>query len=202
MTQIFDDGNRRLPVTVLEAGPCPVTQVKSVEKDGYNAVQIGFGVQKEQRLSKALKGHLNPSQPVKELREFRTDDVADFKVGDLLTVKDIEAGIKIDVVGTTKGRGFQGVVRKFGYAGGPASHGSMFHRRGGSYGHCQTPGHVIKGKKMPGHMGHVQRTVQNLEIIKVIPEKNLLLVRGSLPGPNGGTVLIRPAKKNKMNKAA
>jgi large subunit ribosomal protein L3 len=204
MTQIFDDSNRLLPVTVLEAGPCPVVQVKSKATDGYNAVQIGFGAQKEHRLTKAERGHLAKGKvsPVRELREFRTETPEDYKVGDILTVDAIEAGIKVDVIGTTKGKGFQGVMKRFGYAGGPASHGSMFHRRGGSFGCRQTPGHVYKGKNMPGHQGDVQRTVQNLVVVKTIPEKNLVLVLGSLPGPNGSTVLIRPAKKAKANKAA
>ena len=193
MTQVFDDENRLIPVTVIEAGPCPVTQVKTSDKDGYAAVQIGYRPQKQQRLSKAARGHFKKAgvDTHAELSEFRTDDGAELNVGDILTVDRFEAGQKIDVIGTSKGRGFQGVVKRYGFAGGPASHGSMFHRRGGSYGMCQWPGHVIKGKKMPGHMGDVQRTVQNLTIVKVLADENLILVKGSIPGSRGSLVTVR-----------
>ena len=202
MTQVFDDSNRMIPVTVIEAGPCPVTQVKSDETDGYNAVQIGFRAQKAQRLSKAARGHFEKAgvEAQAELSEFRTNGDHDLNVGDVLTVEHFEAGQKIDVIGTSKGRGFQGVVKRYGFAGGPASHGSMFHRRGGSYGMCQWPGHVIKGKKMPGHMGDVQRTVQNLTVVKVVPEKNLILIKGSVPGARGSLLTVRSAVKNKVRK--
>lgn len=203
MTQVFDDENRLVPVTVIEAGPCPVTQVKSTEKDGYDAVQIGYRPQKEHRLSKAALGHFKKAgvDPVAELQEFRTNGDAEIKVGDILTVAKFEEGGKIDVIGTSKGRGFQGVVKRYGFSGGPASHGSMFHRRGGSYGMCQWPGHVIKGKKMPGHMGDARRTVQNLQIVKVVAEKNLILIKGSIPGSRGSLVTVRTAVKNKAAKA-
>lgn len=199
MTQVFDENNRLVPVTVIEAGPCPVTQIKSSEKDGYDAVQIGFRPQKEQRLSKAALGHFKKAgvDPVAELQEFRTKGEIDVNVGDLLTVEKFEPGQKIDIIGTSKGCGFQGVVKRYGFAGGPATHGSMFHRRGGSFGMCQWPGHVIKGKKMPGHMGDVQRTVQNLKIVKVIAEKNLILIKGSVPGSRGSLVTVRTAVKTK-----
>ena len=202
MTQVFDDANRMIPVTVIEAGPCPVTQVKSDETDGYNAVQIGFRAQKAQRLSKAARGHFEKAgvEAQAELSEFRTNGDHELNVGDVLTVEHFEAGQKIDVIGTSKGRGFQGVVKRYGFAGGPASHGSMFHRRGGSYGMCQWPGHVIKGKKMPGHMGDVQRTVQNLTVVKVVPEKNLILIKGSVPGARGSLLTVRSAVKNKVRK--
>lgn len=203
MTQVFDDANRLVPVTVIEAGPCPVTQIKSAEKDGYDAVQIGYRPQKEQRLSKAARGHLEKASvdPVAELQEFRTNGRLDLNLGEVLTVEKFEAGQKIDVVGTSKGRGFQGVVKRYGFSGGPASHGSMFHRRGGSYGMCQWPGHVIKGKKMPGHMGDAQRTVQNLTVVKIVPEKNLILVKGSVPGARGTLLTVRTAIKQKASKA-
>jgi large subunit ribosomal protein L3 len=203
MTQVFDEDNRLVPVTVIEAGPCPVTQVKSTEKDGYDAVQIGYRPQKEHRLSKAALGHFKKAgvEPVAELQEFRTNGDAELSVGDILTVEKFEEGQKIDVIGTTKGRGFQGVVKRHGFSGGPASHGSMFHRRGGSYGMCQWPGHVIKGKKMPGHMGDARRTVQNLQIVKVVAEKNLILIKGSIPGSRGSLVTVRTAVKNKAAKA-
>jgi len=203
MTQVFDENNRLVPVTVIEAGPCPVTQVKTPEKDGYSAVQIGYRAQKEHRLSKAALGHFKKAgvEPLAELREFRVESEAELNVGDVLTVEKFEAGQKIDVIGTSKGRGFQGVVKRYGFAGGPASHGAMFHRRGGSYGMCQWPGHVIKGKKMPGHMGDVQRTVQNLTIVKVLADKNLILVKGSIPGSRGSLVTVRTAVKNKTPKS-
>ncbi|ADE54709.1 50S ribosomal protein L3 [Coraliomargarita akajimensis] len=203
MTQVFDENNRLVPVTVIEAGPCPVTQVKTSEKDGYSAVQIGYRAQKEHRLSKAALGHFKKAgvEPLAELREFRVAAEGELNVGDVLTVEKFEAGQKIDVIGTTKGRGFQGVVKRWGFHGGPASHGSMFHRRGGSYGMCQWPGHVIKGKKMPGHMGDKQRTVQNLTVVKVLADKNLILVKGSIPGSRGGLVTVRTAIKNKTPKA-
>lgn len=203
MTQVFDENNRLVPVTVIEAGPCPVTQVKTSEKDGYSAVQIGFRAQKEHRLSKAALGHFKKAgvEPLAELREFRVENEGELNVGDVLTVEKFEAGQKIDVIGTSKGRGFQGVVKRYGFAGGPASHGSMFHRRGGSYGMCQWPGHVIKGKKMPGHMGDVQRTVQNLTVVKVIADKNLILVKGSIPGSRGSLVSVRTAVKSKTPKS-
>ena len=202
MTQVFDEDNRLVPVTVVEAGPCPVVQVKSLDSDGYDAIQLGYGSQKEQRLSKAELGHLNKSniEPVANLQEFRTSGDTELAVGDILTVDRFDEGQKIDVIGLSKGRGFQGVVKRYGFAGGPASHGSMFHRRGGSYGMCQWPGHVIKGKKMPGHMGNVQRTVQNLEIIKVISDKNLILIKGSVPGSKGGLLTVRTAVKQKKAK--
>jgi len=204
MTQVFDENNRLHPVTVVQVGPCPVTQVKTVEKDGYNAVQIGFKEQKEQRLNKAKLGHLAKAKQggLVHLREFRVEDISEFNVGDVLTAESFEEGQMIDVVGTTKGRGFQGVVKRYNFAGGPASHGSMFHRRGGSYGMCQWPGHVIKGKKMPGHMGDKRRTVQNLKVVKVLPEKNLVLIRGSVPGSIGSLLTVRTAVKNRNKQVA
>lgn len=204
MTQVFTEDNRLVPVTVIEAGPCPIVQVKSTEGEGYNAVQIGFGDQQERRKNKAALGHTKKAGvgPVMELVEFRTDKVDEFKVGDTLGVSQFVAGEKIDVIGTSKGRGFQGVVKRWGFSGGGASHGSMMHRRGGSYGQCQWPGEVQKGKKMPGRMGGTQITVQNLEIVKIVEDKNLLLIKGSFPGPNGGLVRIRKAKKNKAAAAA
>lgn len=203
MTQVFDDANRLTPVTVIEAGPCPVTQLKSADKDGYDAVQIGYRRQKEHRLSSAARGHLRKAgvEPVAELGEFRLNGEPDVAVGDVLTVERFEEGQKIDVIGTTKGRGFQGVVKRHGFAGGPKTHGSMFHRRGGSYGMCQWPGHTLKGKKMPGHMGDARRTVQNLTIVKVVADKNLILVKGSIPGSRGSLVTVRTAVKGKTPKS-
>lgn len=204
MTQVFDDENRLVPVTVIEAGPCPVTQIKSVDTDGYDAIQIGYRPQKVHRMTKATIGHFAKAgvEPMAELQEFRTNGKSELNVGDVLTVERFEAGQKIDVVGTSKGRGFQGVMKRYNFGGGPASHGSMFHRRGGSYGMCQWPGHVIKGKKMPGHMGDVRRTVQNLQIVRIDAERNLILVKGSIPGSRGSLVTVRTAVKQKASKVA
>lgn len=202
MTSIFDENNQLVPVTIVEAGPCPVTQVKTADKDGYTAIQVGYGVTKEARVSEPVRGHLKKAgvDPVRVLREFRVQDVNGYGAGDVLTVEKFAAGEKVDVISVSKGRGFQGVVKRFGFAGGPASHGSMFHRRGGSFGCRQDPGRVVKGKKMPGHMGNVRRTVQNLQVMQVLPEKNVLLIKGSLPGPNGGMVTVRPSKKRRAAK--
>jgi large subunit ribosomal protein L3 len=197
MTQVYDAENNVQVVTVVEVGPCPVVQIKTKESDGYNAVQIGYGDQKEHRVPKPVLGHLRKAGvgPVATLQEFRTDTPSDFELGQTLTVEKFEGIEKVDVIGTTKGRGFQGVVRRYNYAGGPASHGSMFHRRGGSYGMCQWPGRIIKNTKMPGHMGDVRRTAQNLKIVRIDADRNLLLVEGSFPGAKGGIVTIRPAIK-------
>lgn len=197
MTQVYDGENRLVPVTVVEAGPCPVVQVKTTETDGYNAVQLGFSSQKESRLSKAELGHLKKAkvEPISQLREVRLKDAPSQKVGDVLAATEFNAGDKIDVVGVTKGKGFQGVVKRYRVSGGPMSHGSMFHRRVGSIGQRQTPGHTFKNQIMPGHMGDVRRTVQNLRVVKVLEDKNLLLVSGSVPGATGDLVIIRSAKK-------
>lgn len=204
MTQVFDENNRLVPVTVIEVGPCPVTQVKTEENDGYNGVQIGFGPAKESRLTQPERGHLDKAgtEALKYLREFRHEgDPGEYKTGEVLTVDKFQDVAKVDVIATAKGRGFQGVVKRWGFSGGPASHGSMFHRRGGSYGMCQWPGEIVKGKKMPGRMGGGRRTTQNLKVIKVIPEKNLLLVKGSFPGYNGSMVSVRPAIKTRNGAA-
>ena len=200
MTQVYDADNNLVPVTVVQAGPCPVTQVKTKATDGYNAVQIAFGAQKESRLSAGEVGHLRKAgvAPHSHLHEIRLADDAKgdvAKVGDVITVEKFTAGQMVDVIGTVKGRGFQGVVKRHNMDGQPDSHGHMMHRRIGSIGMRQTPGHVFKGKRMPGHMGQVQRTVQNLRVVQVLAEKNLLLIKGSFPGANGEVVLVRPAKK-------
>ncbi|MEY4033549.1 MAG: hypothetical protein RIR91_135 [Verrucomicrobiota bacterium] len=199
MTQVYDGENNLVPVTVVQAGPCPVTQVKTVLSDGYNAVQIGFGEQKESRLSGAELGHLKKAgvSPVSHLQEIRLSAAPEVKVGDVFTVEKFTVGQMVDVIGTVKGRGFQGVMKRHNMDGQPDSHGHMMHRRIGSIGMRQTPGHVFKGKRMPGHMGSVQRTVQNLRVVQVLAEKNLLLIKGSFPGANGELVLVRPAKKSK-----
>jgi len=199
MTQVYDAENNLVPVTVVQAGPCPVTQVKTAETDGYHAVQIGFGPNKESRLSAGEIGHLKKAgvSAHNHLQEIRLTAATEVKVGDVFTVEKFTAGQMVDVIGTVKGRGFQGVMKRHDMSGQPDSHGHMMHRRIGSIGMRQTPGHVFKGKRMPGHMGAVRRTVQNLRVVQVLAEKNLLLIKGSFPGANGELVLVRPAKKSK-----
>jgi large subunit ribosomal protein L3 len=201
MTQIYLESGELVPVTVIEAGPCTIFQLKTEATDGYSAVQIGFGVKKEKQTSQAAKGHAKQSgtsAPLK-LTEFRSAEDENFKVGETIGVADFAAETKVDVIGITKGRGFQGVVKRWDFSGGPASHGSMFHRRGGSYGMCQWPGEVIKGKKMPGRYGTDRKTVQNLRVIRVDTDKNLILVKGSVPGPTGAFVLVRKAIKTRKS---
>ncbi|MBR6389646.1 MAG: 50S ribosomal protein L3 [Opitutales bacterium] len=197
MTQVFDADNTLVAVTVVEAGPCPVTQVKTAQSDGYEAVQIGFGAQKESRMTKAELGHLKKAgvAPLTELVEIRTDKPSELKIGDVLKVTNFQEGQKVDIIGTSKGKGFQGVMCRHNFQGQPASHGHMMHRRPGSVGCRQTPGHVYKGRKMPGHQGQVRCTTQNLSIVKILEDKNLLLIKGSIPGANGDVVLVRTAKK-------
>jgi large subunit ribosomal protein L3 len=201
MTQVYNEAGELVPVTVIEAGPCPIVQVKREGTDGYNALQIGFGSKKEKNTSNAALGHFKKTgtAPLRHLREIRLDSEPQEEAGTSLTVEIFEGEAKVDVIGTTKGRGFQGVVKRWNFAGGPASHGSMFHRRGGSYGMCQWPGEVIKGKKMPGHFGTDRRTVQNLKVVKILPEKNLILVKGSVPGATGSTILVRKAIKKRVS---
>jgi large subunit ribosomal protein L3 len=201
MTQIYMDSGELVPVTVIEAGPCPVVQVKRADTDGYNAIQIGFGSKKEKNTSKGALGHFKKAgtSALRHLREIRLDSEPQEEAGSTLSVDIFDGEEKVDVIGTTKGRGFQGVVKRWNFAGGPASHGSMFHRRGGSYGMCQWPGKVIKGKKMPGHFGTDRRTVQNLKVVKILPEKNLILVKGSVPGATGSTILVRKAIKKRVS---
>ena len=203
MTQIYDDQNRLVPVTVIEAGPCPVTQVKTKARDGFNALQIGFVGKKEKNMSAAQKGHLRKASVsgLSRLKEIRCDGEPAYRVGDTLTVSGFSQGGKVDVVGVTKGRGFQGVVKRWNTKGGPSSHGSMFHRRVGAIGLCQDPGRVFKGQIMPGQMGNKRRTTQNLLVVKIYPDKNLILIKGSVPGHNGAQVLVRSAKKSRKAQA-
>lgn len=198
MTQVYDAHNALVPVTVVEAGPCAVVQVKTVEKDGYNAVQIGFSQKKEKNTSAGELGHAkkaNLDNAPRVLAEVRLTEASKLKVGDVVNATSFTEGQLVDVIGITKGKGFQGVVRRFRVAGGPASHGSMFHRRIGSVGMRQTPGRVWKNQAMPGHMGAEKRTVQNLRIVKVIADKNIILVKGAIPGANGDDVIVRTAIK-------
>ena len=200
MTQVYDAQNVLVPVTVVEAGPCPVVQIKTIESDGYNAVQLGFGAQKAKNASKAEANHAKKAgleSTPRLLNEVRLTEAFSGKAGDVLTVAVFAEGQIVDVLGVSKGKGFQGVVKRFRVGGGPASHGSMFHRRIGSIGMRQTPGRSWKNQRMPGHMGTDNRTVQNLRVVKIIADKNLILVNGSIPGANGDDVIIRSGKKAK-----
>ena len=197
MTRVYDANGKATPVTVIEAGGNTVVQVKNEDTDGYSAVQVGFDSQKESRVTKPLIGHFKKanSEPKKFVREFRLPD--GMKVdGDLnLGVTQFQPGEFVDVIGRSKGKGFQGVVKKHGFAGQPASHGSKTHRRNGAIGNRSTPGRVWRNMGMPGHMGDDRVTVQNLRIVQVRPEENLILVCGAVPGSNGSYVVVRPAKK-------
>jgi large subunit ribosomal protein L3 len=204
MTQVYDAQNVLVPVTVVEAGPCPVVQVKTIETDGYNAVQLGFGAQKAKNATKAESSHAKKAgldSTPRLLNEVRLTEAFSGKAGDVITVAVFTEGQVIDVLGVSKGKGFQGVVKRFRVNGGPAAHGSMFHRRIGSIGMRQTPGRVWKNQRMPGHMGSDYRTVQNLRVVKIIADKNLILVKGAIPGANGDDVIIRAGKKAKPAKA-
>ena len=197
MTQIFTEEGIVVPVTVVEAGPNVVTQVKTVEKDGYNAIQVGFEDAKEKSLNKPQKGHLAAANVLKKhLKEFRVDAVEEFTVGQEIKADLFAAGDKIDVTGTSKGKGFQGPIKRHGQSRGPESHGSRYHRRPGSMGACSFPGRVFKNKKLAGHMGSVKVTVQNLEVVRVDADKNLILVKGAIPGPKGSMVTIKEAVKS------
>ena len=197
MTQIFEADGRQTAVTVVEAGPCVVLQKKTVENDGYNAVQVGFGEVKEKNLIKPKKGHFTKANvaPVKHLREFRLEEIS-YKVGDEIKADVFAAGEAVDVTGTTKGKGFQGVIKRHGQSRGPMGHGSMYHRRPGSMGSTSTPGRVYKGKNLPGHMGVETVTIENLEVVRVDLDKNVLLVKGSVPGNKGAILKIRNSVKS------
>ncbi len=197
MTQIFDEAGAALPVTLIEAGPCYVTQVKTEEKDGYSAVQLGFDEAKPKRLTGGQLGHLkrNDLPPLKVLREFKANSL-DVSEGDTLKADVFEVGEHVDIVGTSKGRGFAGVVKRYHFAGGPKTHGQSDRLRApGSLGSGTTPGRVWKGKKGPGRMGNERVTSSNVRVVLVDPERNLLAVDGSVPGPKGGMVVIKLARK-------
>jgi len=198
MTQIFDESGRAIPVTLIEAGPCFVSQIKTAETDGYSAVQLAYGEVKPKRLSKAQLGHLktNNLPPVRVLREFRTKKIEDINPGDELNASVFAAGEFVDVVGTSKGKGFAGAMKRHGFHGGPATHGQSDRQRSpGSSGSGTTPGRVYKGKRRPGHMGNVQVTSSHIRVAMVDPERNLIAVQGSVPGAKGGTVVIKEARK-------
>ncbi|MDR1564099.1 MAG: 50S ribosomal protein L3 [Oscillospiraceae bacterium] len=199
MTQVFDEKGNALPVTVVEAGPCVVVQKKSVENDGYEAVQIGFGDLKANKVTKPVAGHFAKAgdvAPKKTLREFRLADISALNVGDILKADTFAAGEKVDVAATSKGKGWAGVIKRWNFARLKESHGTgPVHRHGGSIGACSDPSRVFKGKKMSGHLGHERVTVQNLTVVKVDAENNLIAIKGSIPGPKGGIVVISDSVK-------
>ena len=197
MSQIFDENGHVIPVTVIEAGPCVVVQKKTSEKEGYEAVQLGFEDISERKLTKPEKGHLDKAgvAPKKYLREFDLENAAELNVGDVLTVDQFAAGEFVDITGVSKGKGYAGAIKRHGFHRGPMTHGSKYHRGQGSMGSASDPSKVFKGKKMAGHMGHEQVTVQNLGVVRVVAEDNILAVKGAVPGPKGGFVLIRSSVK-------
>ncbi len=193
MTQLFDEKGNVIPVTVIEAGPCMVCQKKTVENDGYEAVQIGYGDMKASKVTKPLKGHFakNDVAPKKVLREFRFDDISAINVGDVIKADVFAEGDKVDVRGTSKGKGYAGVIKRWNFARLKMSHGTgPVARHGGSLGACSTPSRVMKGKKMAGHLGAERVTVQNLDVVKVDAENNIIAVKGAVPGPKGGIVVL------------
>ena len=199
MTQIFDEAGQLVPVTVIEAGPCSVVQRKTAATDGYEAVQLGFGAQQPERVAKPLAGHFKKAGigTMLELREVRVDAADEAKAGDTLTASVFEGVNYVDVKGVTKGKGFQGVMKRHNFGGGRATHGSHFHRTTGSIGMKEHPGRVFKGKKMAGQMGNTEITVQSLKVMQVRVAENLILVKGAVPGANGTTVVVCEALKRK-----
>lgn len=197
MTQIFNENGVLIPVTVLQAGPCVVTQVKTVENDGYEAVQVGFIDKREKLITKPLRGHFNKAgvSYKRFVREFKLDNSAEYSVKDEIKADIFEAGDKIDATAVSKGKGFQGAIKRHGHSRGPMAHGSKFHRHHGSNGSATTPGRVFKGKKMPGQMGNKKITIQNLEVVRIDIENNLLLVKGAVPGPKKSLVTIKESVK-------
>ena len=197
MTQIFDENGKVVPVTVVEAGPCTVVQKKTVESDGYVAVQLGFGDVAAKKVNKPAKGHFDKADvaPKKTLREFRLADISAMNIGDILKADVFAAGDKVDITGTSKGHGFTGAIARWNQHTGPMAHGSKYHRGVGSLSANSTPSRVFKNKKMSGHYGVDRVTTLNLSVVRVDAERNLLLVRGAVPGPNGGTLVIRDSVK-------
>lgn len=194
MSRIFNERGEIVPVTIIEAGPCYVTQVKTSDRDGYNAIQLGFGEAK--RLTKPQRGHLKDVPAVRHLRELRTDDAEHYEVGQVLNVGLFTVGELVDVIGDSRGRGFAGVMKRHGFAGGPATHGqSDRQRHPGAIGSTNTPGWVRKGMRMPGHMGNARVTVHNLRVVSIDPERNLLAVQGGVPGAPQGLLFVRKALK-------
>ena len=191
MTQIFDENGMLIPVTVLEAGPCYVTQVKNAENDGYEAVQVGFGDVREKLVNKPTKGRLDKAG----VGNLKFDNSAEYELGQEIKADIFAVGDKIDVTGKSKGKGFQGAIKRHGQSRGPMAHGSKYHRHAGSNGACSDPSKVFKGKKMPGQMGAVKVTVQNLEIVRIDAEENIILVKGAVPGPKKATVVLKESVK-------
>ena len=198
MTRVFADDGTVVPVTVLEAGPCYVVQKKTIEKDGYEAVQFGFGATREKLLNKPLKGHLKKAGVgmLHKIKEFKLDDCAGFELGQVVKADVFNKGDKVDVTGTSKGKGFAGNIKRHGASRGRMTHGSGFHRAPGSMSACSDPSRVFSSKKLPGHLGSVQVTTQNLTVVDVDVEKNVILIKGSVPGANGAVVSILDAAKN------
>jgi large subunit ribosomal protein L3 len=199
MTQVFSGDGMAIPVTVIEMGPCVITQKKTKEIDGYDALQLGFGQKKQKNVTKPIQGHLKKTDSgfPRVLREFRMRTPEDYEEGQELKVDIFEVGDYVDVVGVSKGRGFTGVIKRYGFKGGRATHGSMFHRAPGSIGASAYPSRVFKGKKMPGHMGNKRKTIQNLVVVGIRPNENLILVKGSVPGSRNSIVLVKNSIKKR-----
>ncbi len=199
MSSIFSENGKYLPVTVLQVGPCVVTHIKTKASDGYDAIQLGFGQKKESRIRKPLKGHLEKSgvKSVALLKEVEVDNIEDYNLGQVIRADLFKVGEKVDVTGKTKGRGFQGVIKRHGFSGGRKTHGSKSHRIPGSIGCSAWPSKVIKGKKLPGHYGDARKTVKNLEIVDIRPEENLILLKGAVPGSKSGFVIVKKTKYSK-----
>lgn len=197
MTQIFDNNGNVIPVTAIQAGPCVVTQKKTIENDGYSALQLGFEEKKEKQVNKAIKGHFAKANvsAKKYLKEFQLENSTDYSVGNVIKADVFIVGDRVDISGVSKGKGFQGVIKRHGQHRGPMTHGSMYHRRPGSMGATTTPGRVFKGKKLPGHMGNEKITIQNLDVVGIDAENDILLVRGAVPGQKGGLLYIMETVK-------
>lgn len=193
MTQLFDERGEAIPVTIIEAGPCTVTELRSAQRDGYTAVQLGFGTRKESRFTRPVLGQFKKRNlpPAPHLREFRVDSIEGLEVGQSLDVSMFEKGRRVDIQGVTKGRGFAGVVKRHKFVAGHASHGPTAGKQPGSIGASAYPSRVIKGKRLPGHMGNVNLTIKNLEVVAIDPELNVLMVRGAVPGPANGLVVVK-----------
>ncbi|MFW6303634.1 MAG: 50S ribosomal protein L3 [Candidatus Sumerlaeota bacterium] len=204
MTQIYDEDGAAMAVTLIQAGPCPILQKREPETDGYSALQVGFDPRSEKNVNRPMMGHFKKAgvDPVFCIRELRVDDTGEYEVGQALDVNLFEAGENVDIQGVTKGRGFAGTVKRYRTRRGPTTHGSHYHRRPGSSGASADPSRVFKGKKNPGQMGSVRRTMQNLTVVATDSEKNILVVRGTVPGANNGYLLIRKSVKEKGNKAS
>ena len=199
MTQMFNDKDEVMAITVIQAEPNTVCQVKTTDNDGYAAVQLGFGTIKEKHLTNPMRGHFDKLgvEPCRHLREVRMDDASGYKPGDKMTVAEFAEVKKVDVTGTSKGKGYAGVMKRHGFGGGPGGHGAHFHRAPGSIGQCATPSRVLKGVRLPGHMGCERVTVRNLEVVRVDEELNLILVKGAVPGGKNGIVRVRMAGEGK-----